>query len=74
MKMTRVARALRMATLAGLGLALAGCVYAPPPAPGYGYAPGYYAAAPAPAYYPAPYYYPAPVVGSVSFGFRGHFR
>lgn len=47
--------------------ALAGCVYAPPPGPayGYGYAPGYY-------YAPAPYYYGPPVALDFGFGFGGH--
>jgi hypothetical protein len=62
----------RAAVLAALALGLGGCVYAPPPAAGYAYGPGY-AYAPPPAYY-YPYYYPAPVFGSLSFGFRGHFR
>jgi hypothetical protein len=50
-------------------MALAGCVYGPPPPgppPAYGYDPGYYYA---PGYYYGPQYYGPPV--SLSFGFWG---
>ena len=49
-------------------MALAGCVYGPPPAPppAYSYDPGYYYA---PGYYYGPQYYGPPV--SLSFGFWG---
>jgi hypothetical protein len=60
----RVKTAISMLLVAGLGLALSACYYAP--APGYGYydsgysSSGYYA--PAPAYYGSGYYY-GPSVG-----------
>jgi hypothetical protein len=51
--------------LAGLGLGLSGCYYAP--APGYAYDPGYYS----PGYYaPAPAYY-GPSVGVYYGGYYG---
>ena len=43
----------RVALAAAVAVGLGGCYYAPPPPPGYAYAPGY---SYAPAYYPA--YYP----------------
>jgi hypothetical protein len=57
-------RILRLTVVGLLFAALAGCVYAPPPAGyAYGYGPGYgYAPA------PAPYYYGPPVTVGLGFG------
>lgn len=60
---------LRLAALMALGLALSGCVYAPPPGYAYAPAPAYYG----PAYY-QPYYYPPPVYGSIGVFGRFHFH
>jgi hypothetical protein len=67
----------RWAAAAALIAILGGCVYAPPPAPAYGYAPpGYGYAAPGYAYAPGPYYYGPPVAVGVGVGCCGwhHWR
>jgi hypothetical protein len=68
----RLRPAITMLFLAGLGLGLSGCYYAP--APGYGYdsgyySPGYYS----PSYY-APAYYGGPSVGVYYGGYYGGHR
>lgn len=63
----------RTTLVSALALGMGGCVYQPPPAPAYAYAPGYYYYYPG-YYYPYPYYYGPPVYGSFSFFFGGHGR